>query len=500
MFIENNGRSVDRIACVLIGEAMLAVLLYCFSDGISGNDFWWHVKVGEWIVTHGSVPATDIFSWIGQQHHISWTAHEWLSEVLLYLIYSSCGQVGIYLLSMGLAALMTLLLVLQVGERVTKNILISGLFFILFTVLTSLFFYGRPQIFSFFLLFAELKILYGYMEDASAGSVFFSPLIACLWSNLHGGSACLSYMLCALFLIASAFRFRLGRIYSGRKTKGQVCKLLLVTVLSVAGIMVNPIGYRALIYPYVNVSNALQMSVISEWQVPDAKNIGHLILYFLPIVLMSAGFFTETKKIRLIDLMMMGFFVLLFMRSSRFIILWYIAAAFYAFDYLPACRMKELTKRFEKGFCVLGILLLLVPIGSGIYEIYMKAASGQMISTALSEEMTACIKEAEPQRIFNDYNVGETLIYHDIPVFFDARADLYAAEHIFEDGISLLFLEQCNTERKGEFVNPEELIEQYGFDGYVVLKSRPLYAYMMSHPERYELVLEDETTGYLVNR
>ena len=71
MFIENNGRSVDRIACVLIGEAMLAVLLYCFSDGISGNDFWWHVKVGEWIVTHGSVPATDIFSWIGQQHHIS---------------------------------------------------------------------------------------------------------------------------------------------------------------------------------------------------------------------------------------------------------------------------------------------------------------------------------------------------------------------------------------------------------------------------------------------
>ena len=123
-----------------------------------------------------------------------------------------------------------------------------------------------------------------------------------------------------------------------------------------------------------------------------------------------------------------------------------------------------------------------------------------MISTALSEEMTACIKEAEPQRIFNDYNVGETLIYHDIPVFFDARADLYAAEHIFEDGISLLLLVQCNTERGGEFVNPEELIEQYGFDGFVVLKSRPLYAYMMSHPEWYELVFEDETAGYMVNR
>ena len=500
MFTKNSGRSVDRIACLLIGEAMLAVLLYCFSDGISGNDFWWHVKVGEWIVTHGSVPTTDIFSWIGQQHCIPWTAHEWLSEVVFYLIYSSFGQAGIYLLSIGLAILLTMFMALQVGKRAKENILISGLFFTLFTVLTSLFFYGRPQISGFFLLFAELKLLYGYMEDASVRSVFLIPLITCLWSNLHGGSSCLSYMLCVLFLIASAFRFRLGRIYSERKTKGQICKLLLVTVLSIAGIMVNPIGYRALVYPYVNIGNTLQMSVISEWQVPDAKNIGHLVLYFLPIVLMSAGFFTETKKIRLIDLMVMGFFVLLFMRSSRFIVLWYIAATFYAFDYLPTCRMKELTKRFEKGFCVIGILLLLVPIGFGLYSIYTKAASGKMISTALSEEMTACIKEAEPQRIFNDYNVGETLIYHDIPVFFDARADLYAAEHIFEDGISLLLLVQCNTERGGEFVNPEELIEQYGFDGFVVLKSRPLYAYMMSHPEWYELVFEDETAGYMVNR
>lgn len=497
MFTKNNKRTVDKIACILIGEAMLAVLLYCFSDGISGNDFWWHVKAGEWIVTHKRVPVEDVFSWIGQQYRIPWTAHEWLSEVVLYLIYSSCGQAGIYLLSIGLAILLTVLLILQAGERVTGNILFSGLFFTLFTVLTSLFFYGRPQIFSFFLLYAELKILYGYMEDASSRRILLIPLLSCLWSNLHGGSACLSYMLCVLFLIASAFRFRLGRIYSEPKTGRQIGKLVAVTLLSVAGIMMNPIGYRALIYPYVNVGNALQMSVISEWQVPDAKNIGNLVLYFLPIFLLSIGFFTETKKIRLIDFLIMGFFVLLFMRSARFIILWYIAAAFYAFDYLQPCRIKELKGRLEKGFCLVCALLLLVPVGYGVYWVGEKAAGGQMISTALSGEMTACIKKDGPQRIFNDYNVGETLIYHDIPVFFDARADLYAAEHIFEDGISLLFLQQYNTESLEKFVRPEEMIERYGFDAFIILKTRPLYAYLMSHPERYELVLEDETAGYL---
>ena len=30
---------------------------------IAGDDYWWHTKVGEWIITNKKIPTTGIFSW-----------------------------------------------------------------------------------------------------------------------------------------------------------------------------------------------------------------------------------------------------------------------------------------------------------------------------------------------------------------------------------------------------------------------------------------------------
>lgn len=55
-------RTVDKITAALIALITITVLLYCYSAGISGNDFWWHIKVGEWIYKNGQIPVTDVFS------------------------------------------------------------------------------------------------------------------------------------------------------------------------------------------------------------------------------------------------------------------------------------------------------------------------------------------------------------------------------------------------------------------------------------------------------
>lgn len=65
---------------------------------------------------------------------------------------------------------------------------------------------------------------------------------------------------------------------------------------SVICIVINPIGLKVLAYPYVNLSDSLSMTVISEWQAPDAKLIGNLVLYFLPIVVMSIGIISRKKE------------------------------------------------------------------------------------------------------------------------------------------------------------------------------------------------------------
>ena len=45
------------IPAFIIGEIVIVALLWCYKDGINGNDFWWHIKIGEWIMENGKIPT-----------------------------------------------------------------------------------------------------------------------------------------------------------------------------------------------------------------------------------------------------------------------------------------------------------------------------------------------------------------------------------------------------------------------------------------------------------
>ena len=86
----------NNLLCFVLLALTLSILITFMSNGILGNDFWWHVKVGEYVCNTGSVPQTDIFSWYGMEHNIGWTAHEWLGDVILYGIHTLGGEVAIF--------------------------------------------------------------------------------------------------------------------------------------------------------------------------------------------------------------------------------------------------------------------------------------------------------------------------------------------------------------------------------------------------------------------
>ena len=493
MFIK---RLKNRYVIIAFAALCTLLILYCFSNGISGNDFWWHVKVGEWICENDMVPTKDIFSWYGMEKDIAWTAHEWLADVVFYIVHSNIGNAGIYILSLIAALAMIYMLLWQAKDYIKHNILISGLFFAMLSIVSTMFFYGRPHIFSFFFLFFEMKILYEFIEKPDTKKIFFIPLIACIWSNMHGGSSNLSYILCIIFVICIVMKFKIGRVESERFSKIYIIRLVVVSALTVCAILVNPVGMHVLTYPYQSLGDNMMMTVISEWQAPDAKMIGNLILYFVPIVLMTIGIITEERKVRFIDIAVMGAFLFLFFRSARFIMLWYIVATFYAFPYMPECKVKEITGKLEK----ITLYVASIALGVGVIffagKVIMNLNNPDLISTVVSDEMIEAIKEDNPERLYNDYNTGETLIYNDIEVFFDARADLYSAENIMADGVSLMYLEQGNSEASTSYVDVEALMKQYQFDAILMLKSRPLYAYLISHPENYECIYEDNKMGY----
>ena len=485
---------------VIFVAAGIGSMFFWYANGISGNDFWWHVKVGEYICQNGKIPTTDIFSWVRNMMDIPWTAHEWLSEVILYLLYHYGGEFGIFLFFFVLASIAYILLYGQIRAFFNHNFVFSIIYLFFFSIVAPMFFFGRPQVAGFFLLFFELKILYSFYVNDGGKLIWLVPVLAVLWSNLYGGSSNLSYLLCFLFLFSGSFSFTIGRVEGRKLSKKARIQLVLVVLCTIFAIMINPIGIKVLSYPYVNLSDKLSMTLISEWQSPDVKNLGELILFFFPLLLMALGIVLEEKSIRFIDLLLMLFFTFLFLRSIRFIILWYFAASFYAFHYLPS--FDSLVEKRKIDFIAKGVFLLLsVLLGiCGSIKTVDTLQSGKIVRTVLGEKMIQKVKEVSPNRLYNYYDFGEALIFHNIPVFFDSRADLFSKTGILADGFSLTRLQSVNPEDEKEYLNVESLIGKYQFDYFIVDNTTPLYVYLADHVEKYELIFEEDNATLFKKR
>ena len=398
---------------------------------------------------------------------------------------------------MVLAIVMAVLLLRRCKEYLYVNPIVVILFVCEYAVLTNMFFYGRPHVFSYFLLYAELLCLCEFWKNKKAYMLCFIPLISILWSNLHGGSALLSYGLCVIMLVGGLTKIKCGRIKSSKWKKDEILQLLVTTIFSALGVMVNPMGVKAFIYPYWNVANDLMSKVISEWSAPDMKNIGELILFFLPIFVAMFGMLFSDKDIELIDLLYTLFFLFMFMRSIRFIALLYVGFVFFAIPYVMECRIKELKAKIEHLVIWLLVLGLIISVLGSIIKISKLLDSDEIITRVLEDDMIEVIKDYAPERLFNDYNLGESLIYNEIPVFFDARADVYIRHDVFGDGVALLFLQDLRDDELGKsMMGIEMLLQKYNFDAMLMMKSRPLYAYLLSHPEKYELIYESDQTAF----
>lgn len=489
-------KSTTDIFLFMLVPLMLAVTVYSFSAGISGNDFWWHIKVGEWIVNNKSIPHDAIFSWCNSEQNMPWTAHEWLSEVVFWIIYSKSGELGIFVFCLCIAIIIEMALYTKSKEYCKKNPLVGGLMFVLLAVVVTVVCYGRPQIFSFCFLLCEFICLYDFYENPESKKIYALPVLALLWANFHGGSSNMVYIISIVFLFAGVCKFQWGCIVAERMEKNAWMKLLVITLVSAMVICINPYGLKMLLYPYENMGDNLMLSVISEWGSPDAKDTGSLILYFIPIAIILLGLIAEKVKIRWVDVLVFAMFILLFLRSERFIIFWYIAIPFCALRYVIPCRIKETEKMYDKILLYAIAVVTIIPIIISISRIAALYNKNQLISKDMDKEMIELIKEENPQRLYNDYNLGEMLIYNDIPVFIDGRADIYSSCGILTDAVSLISL-ICIDDDTEDF-NINDIIDKYNFDAFLTLKSRALYTYLIEKPDKYELVGQDSTCAYFV--
>ncbi len=255
---------------VATGGVMAAINV---AKGFQDPDYFWHFTTGKLIVSTGSIPSTDPFSftWAGQP----WTLHEWLSEVLIYLLVTAFGQLG-SLIVFGILPALIFGVLIHALRRQGVGLLAIGVAVGIGAWSVVPYVTLRPQAVSWLLLAVLVSFLWSLSSAHPRRVLWLLPLFA-LWANLHGlyvvGLGVVGVY--ALFTFAG----RTPMAPAWRWVLGAGIGAFLASALTPAG----PLG---LLYPlrYLGIgggAGAWGLKNIQEWQSPnfhDPANLGLLAL------------------------------------------------------------------------------------------------------------------------------------------------------------------------------------------------------------------------------
>src|SRR5579863_8169525 len=173
--------------------AFLIPILFLFGrmEGLktllSDCDTGWHIRTGEWILAHHTVPTHDIFSY--SKPDGPWFAWEWLSDVIWSFLNNHGGLASVACFAILLLS-MTFVLLFRLVRR-KSNAIVALVVTMLAATASSVHWLARPHLFTLFFL----VLFYGAMERVRAHDnlrdavryLAILPLATMAWTNLHGG-------------------------------------------------------------------------------------------------------------------------------------------------------------------------------------------------------------------------------------------------------------------------------------------------------------------------
>lgn len=205
-------------------------------------DFGWHLRLGQLILSNG-IPLTDPYSYTMPDY--PYIDHEWLVNVLIYIIYSNLGILG-------LSAIFGLIATLSLVIAVPKKLFTWGIWPTLLGAAGFMVFVGhRPQVFSWLFLSIIIRLIY----DSKLWQQYrlYLPIIFIVWANMHGGFA----LGLALLVLHIVYRFIIEKRW---------WPLDWIIVFScLIATFINPYGPRMWFEIYQTMTDQTLSKLIVEW-------------------------------------------------------------------------------------------------------------------------------------------------------------------------------------------------------------------------------------------
>src|SRR4029453_16041096 len=294
--------SVFLLLALQHGQALLR-------DGDTG----YHIRTGEFIIQNWTIPERDIFSF--RSPPIPWTAHEWLSEIIMAIVHSASGLTGTVIFFSFIIAT-TYFLLFRMLRQESLDVLLGALIVCFAAVSSMLHWLARPHIFSLALTVIWYHLLNEF-QYRQKNRLFLLPLVILIWVNLHGGYI-LGIFLLGIYVVGNLAASIPNRGPNAEHFLQNSKSLLLIMIVCILVSMVNPQGYRILLFPFELTSDRFLMDNVQEFLSPNFHQplpFKYLLLLLIAIVARSR------PAVNWIELILILTFTYMALYSARYITL-----------------------------------------------------------------------------------------------------------------------------------------------------------------------------------
>lgn len=267
----------DQFAEAIVLAVLIAIpaLVCLYGKGVSDPDVFWHMRTGQWALTHHAVPRTDPFTSFGIGK--PWQAYSWLFDLFIFKSFQRFGLAGI----LGYSTAMVLAIsaaIYSLVRRLQPDFAIAAL--LTFTAAVSLIRLYTPRTWLFTILFftIQLNILLHVRKTGRSRELLWLPFIYLLWANIH------IQFVDGLLVLALAFaESLLARWLPSARTRLSATWMACISIACILATLVNPYGWHIYKVAHDLATQSGAANSISEMHALEFRNMTDYIMLFLAL-------------------------------------------------------------------------------------------------------------------------------------------------------------------------------------------------------------------------
>jgi len=452
-------------AWLWLGTGVYTLLLVGGTRLLSDSDTYWQIAVGQWILDHHMLPRVDIYSFTRTGE--PWTSSSWLAQVLFAGSYRIAGWTGPIVLASTCIAATFALLAWILGRRIPQTYAIA---ITLASLVLSLgHFLARPHVLVLPVMLAWTYGLMSASERREPPSFWLLPLMS-LWANLHGGF---------VFGLALVGAFAIDALWNA--DAAQQRPLALRWAFFGFGALIAccavPYGWGSILAAHKILDLGELLHLIYEWMPADFSSLGAFEISILALIAGALYSGVKLSPPRIALVLGLLHMALSHVRNAEIFAL-----------LLPIVVLTPVSSQFALQPAWLARMT--VPLASAAMVVVMLGAATWAFAARAGfappeNQSPAAAVDAmmahHPKRILNDLPFGGYLIWRQIPVFIDGRAELYG------EAFEMAYYRALQLKEVDKFL---DMLKTYDIDAVLLTTSTPASG-LLDHIGGWQRVYSD---------